>query len=258
MVTLAVAGQNKRYLLLEYIKIKRSTTSANPVIENTRKRIEAQKEKDNTVLTSSLWEVVNSNPNNSKYQFIAATMFSNFNDYLAEYKNRDSNMFFSVSKDRFDSVAVKKSDSFDIVYAAIFEILAEAGAAKQPPQYALNTDIKATSGNERYYESLETTDWLAIHQDLIKKGYERSFNFNKLIFPDVVRSSYNYCTLIFFDDEAMFDKQTDIDWEPYMRANQSAFISSGRLRTEVHSELLKLVTVLDADAGKNSKKKKPH
>ncbi len=258
MVTLSVTGQNKRYLLLEYIKIKPSTTSANPVIENTRERIETQKEKDNTVLTSSLWEVVNANPNNSKYQFIAATMFSNFNDYLAEYKNRDSNMFFSVSKDRFDSVSVRKSDSFDVVYAAIFEILAEVGVAKQPPQYALNTDIKATSGNEISYESLETTDWLAIHQDLIKKGYERSFNFNKLIFPDVVRSSYNYCTLIFFDDEAMFDKQNDIDWEPYMRANQSAFISSGRLRTEVHSELLKLVTVLDADAGKTSKKKKSH
>jgi hypothetical protein len=247
MMTLSVAGQNKRYLLLEYIKIKPSTTSANPVIENTRERIEAQKEKDNTVLTSSLWEVVNANPNNSKYQFIAATMFSNFNDYLAEYKNRDSNMFFSVSKDRFDSVTTKKSDSFEVVYATIFEILAEAGAAKLP-QFLLSTDIKATSGKEMDYESLEMTDWLPIHEDLIKKGYESAFNFNKLIFPEGVSSSYNYCTLLFFDDEAMFNKQDDIDYEPYMRANQGAFINSGRLRTEVHSELLKLVTVLENGA----------
>jgi hypothetical protein len=256
IAALSVTAQNKRYLLLEYIKVKPGITSANPVTENTRERIQQQREKDNTVLTSSLWEVVNSDPNSSKYQYIVASIFSNFNDYLAEYKNRDSNMFFSVSKDRFDSVSLKKSDSFDVVYAAIFEILAEAGVAKQPPQYVLNTDIKATSGNERSYESLEMTDWLAIHQDLIKKGYERSFNFSKLIFPDVVRSSYNYCTLLFFDDEAMFDKQNDIDWEPYMRANQSAFISSGRMRTEVHSELLKLVTVLDNDAEETSKKKK--
>jgi hypothetical protein len=258
MVTLTAPAQNNRYLLLEYMKVKPGTTTANPVIENTRKRIEAQKEKDNSVLGSSLWEVVNANPNSSKYQYIAVTVFSNFNDYMAEYKNKDSNMFFSVSKDRFDSVSVKKSDSFEVVYAAIFEILAEAGAAKQQPQYLLNTDIKTTSGNDMSYESLEMTDWLAIHQDLIKKGYERVFNFNKLIFPDAVRSSYNYCKLLFFDDEAMFDKQNDIDWEPYMRANQSAFISSGRLRTEVHSELLKFVTVLDNDSGETSKKKKSH
>jgi len=243
--------------LLEYMKVKPGV-SANPVIENTRERIQEQKEKDKSVLGSSLWEVVNSNPNNSKYQYIVASVFNNFNDYLAEYKNRDSNMFFSVSKDRFDSVFIKKSDSFDVVYAAIFEILAEVGAAKQQPQYLLNTDIKATSGNERSYESLEMTDWITIHQDLIKKGYERVFNFNKLIFPDALRSSYNYCTLLFFDDEAMFDKQNDIDWEPYMRANQSAFISSGRLRTEVHSELLKLVTILDSDAEASSNKKKSH
>jgi hypothetical protein len=254
-MALTAPAQNKRYLLLEYIKVKPGTTGANPVIENTRERIEAQKEKDKSVLGSSVWEVVNSNPNNSKYQYVVASVFNNFNDYLAEYKNRDSNMFFSVSKDRFDSVSVKKSDSFEVVYAAIFEILAEAGRAKQQPQYLLNTDIKATSGNEMSYESLEMTDWLLIHQDLIKKGYESVFNFSKLIFPDGVRSPYNYCTLLFFDDEAMFDKQNDIDWEPYMRANQSAFISSGRLRTEVHSELLKLVTALETGVEVNSKKR---
>jgi len=244
-VVLTAPAQNKRYLLLEYIKLKPGITDSSSVIENTRKRLQLQKEKDHSVLQSNLWEDVN--PGNEKYQYVVATVFKNFNDYLAEYKNRDSNMFFSVSKDRFDSVTTKKSDSFEVVYATIFEILAEAGAAKLP-QFLLSTDIKATSGKEMDYESLEMTDWLPIHEDLIKKGYESAFNFNKLIFPEGVSSSYNYCTLLFFDDEAMFNKQDDIDYEPYMRANQGAFINSGRLRTEVHSELLKLVTVLEKGA----------
>jgi len=245
MAVLTVSAQNRRYLLLEYMKTKSGDTGANPVIENTRERIEAQKKKDKSVVGCSLWEVVNPRANKNRYQYIVASIFNNFNDYLAEYKNRDSNMFFSVSKDRFDSVTIKRSDSFDVVYATIFEILAEAGAAKTQPQYLLNTDIKATSGKEMAYESLEMSDWVAIHEDLISKGYESAFNFSKLIFPEGVASSYNYCTLLFFNDEAMFDKQNDINWEPYMRANQSAFINSGTLRAEVHSDFLRLVTVLE-------------
>jgi hypothetical protein len=130
------------------------------------------------------------------------------------------------------------------VYFGIFEMLAEAGSIKQQPQFLLNKDIKATSGKEGAYESLEMTDWLDIHKDLIKKGYETAYSFNKLVFPGI-GSPYNYSTFLFFNDEAMFDKQDDIDYEPYMRANQSAFINAGKLHTDVHSELLKLVAVLE-------------
>jgi hypothetical protein len=248
MVVLTAPAQNKRYLLLEFMKVKPGTTGAYPIIENTCERIQRQKEKDGSVLGCSMWEIANPNPNKNEYQYIVATVFRNFNDYLAEYKNSDSNLFFSITKDRFDSVTIKKSDSFEVVYSLIFEILAQAGATEPLPKYLLSTDIKSTSGKEIAYESLEMTDWLSIHEDLIKKGYESAFNFNRLIFPEGIGSPYNYCTLRFFDDEAMFDKQNDIDWEPYMKANQGAFINSGTLRTEVHSELLRLVAVLENGA----------
>jgi hypothetical protein len=245
MVVLTATAQNKRYLLVEYMKLRPGITDSNSVIENTRERIQQQQEKDKSVLSSAIWEVVNYSHTNNEYQYVVTTVFNNFNDYMAEYKNRDSNMFYSVSKDRFDTVTLNKNDSFKVVYAEIFEILAQTKTSKQLPQFLLNTDIKATSGREMAYESLVMSDWLPIHEDLIKKGYENSFNFSKLVFPERVGLSYNYCTFLYFNDEEMFDKQNDIDWEPYMRANQSAFVNSGKLRTEVHSELLKLVTVLD-------------
>jgi len=249
MVVLTATAQNKRYLLIEYMKLRPGLTDSNSVIENTRERIQRQQGKDKSVLSSTIWQVVNESHSNTEYQYVVTTVFNNFNDYMAEYKNRDSNMFYSVSKDRFDTVTLNKNDSFKVVYAEIFEIIAQTKTSKQLPQYLLSTDIKATSGREMAYESLVMADWLPIHEDLIKKGYENSFNLSKLVFPERAGLSYNYCTFLYFNDEAMFDRQNDIDWEPYMRANQSAFINSGKLRTEVHSELLKLITVLDGAEG---------
>jgi hypothetical protein len=243
-VTLIAPAQNTKYLLLEYIKLEPGITDTMPIIENTRKKIQLQKQKDASVLWSSLWEVVGRNPNKNDYQYIVATVFKNFSDWLSEYKNSDSKVFYSITKGRLDSVATKKYDSFEIVYTPIFEILEEAGSINKQPQYLLNKYIKATSGKQVAYESLEMDDWFPIHKDLIKKGYETAYSLNRLIYPGV-SSPYNYNTLLFFNDEAMFDKQNDIDYTPYMQANQGAFINTSTLRTEVHSELLKLVTVLE-------------
>jgi hypothetical protein len=239
---LTVSAQN-RYLMLEYVKVKSGATGY-PFINNACERIQEQQSKDGSVLASTVWEVVNPK-SNSPYQYIVASVFNNFNDYMAEYKSADSATFFSVSKDRFDSISVKKGDSFEVVYGVMYEILAEAGSPGQMPKYLLSTNIKAAAGKGFAYESLEMSDWLPIHQDLIKKGYENAFNFSRLIFPPQLGAYYNYCTFRFFDDEEMFDKQDDIDYEPYMRQNQNAFINSNSLRREVNSELLRLVAVLE-------------
>jgi hypothetical protein len=242
---LLVSAQNNNYLLLEYIKVKPGVTDSTSVIENTKKRLQIQKQKDHSVLQSTMWESVN--PNNKEYQYVIVTVFKNFNDYLSQYKNSDSGIYYSLSKGRLDSAAAAKTDSFEIVSTPIFEMLAQAGTPKKQPEYLLNTKIKAASGKEIPYESTEMQDWLPIHQDLIKKGFESAFNFNKLIFP-LSSSDYNYNTLLFFEDETMFNKQDDIDYEPYMQSNQSAFINSGTLHKDLRSELLKFITVLDNGA----------
>jgi hypothetical protein len=247
-LVLTATAQN-RYLMLEYVRVKPGTTGY-PFIGNACDRIQEQQSKDGSVLASTVWEVVNPK-SNSPYQYIVASVFNNFNDYMAEYKSADSSTFFSISKDRFDSVSVKKGDSFEVVYGVMYEILAEAGSSRQMPTYLLSTNIKAAAGRGFAYESMELSDWLPIHEDLIKKGYENAFNFSRLIFPPQLGAYYNYCTFRFFDDEAMFDKQDDIDYEPYMRSNQNAFINSNSLRREVNSELLRLVAVLE-NGGNNS------
>ena len=245
-VAFIAPAQNTKYLLLEYIKLKPGITDTTPVIENTRKRIQLQKQKDASVLWSSLWEVVGYNPNKNDYQYIVATVFKNFSDWLSEYKNSDSKVFYSITKGRLDSASIHKSDSFDIIYTPIFEVLADAGSLKKQPQLMLIKDVKATPGKEVAYESLEMEDWLPIHQDLIKKDYETAYNFSGLSFPQE-GSDYNYSTLIFYSDDAMFDKQNDIDYDPYMRKNQSAFINAGTLNKEIFSELLKLVAFVKSE-----------
>jgi hypothetical protein len=241
MAVLTVTAQNK-YLLFEFIKMKPGITDTSSVMNYTRNRVETQEKKFKSVLWSSVWQVVNPARNKNQYDYIVATVFKNFNDWLSEYKNSDSKgIFYSMTKGRLDSASIHKSDSFDIIYTPIFEVLADAGSLKKQPQLMLVKDIKATPGKEVAYESLEMEDWLPIHQDLIKKDYEAAYNFSGLNFPQG-GSDYNYSTLIFFTDDAMFDKQNDIDYDPYMRKNQSAFINASTLNKEIFSELLKLVS----------------
>lgn len=242
------ASAQNRYLLLEYIKLKPGITDSSSIIANTRQRLQQQNERDHSVLQSSLWESLSTK--NKGYDYIVATVFKNFNDYMSQYKNRDStNVYYSLSKGRLDSASTNTNDSFAIVYTPIFEVLAQTPVKGKQPELLLMKNIKATSGKEIVYENLEMSDWLPIHQDLMKKGYEYGYNLNRLIFP-LRGSPYNYTTCLFYADEAMFDKQDDIDYEPYMRANQAAFINSGRLRTEADSDLLKFVTDLNSEEKK--------
>jgi len=247
MFARAASAQNK-YLLLEYIRLRSDITDSSSIIENIQKRLQQQNQKDHSVLQSTMWQTVN--PNNKDFQYIVTTVFKNFNDYMSEYKNRDSSdVYYSISKGRLDTVTNEASDSFEVVSTPIFEMLADAGSPNKQPEYLLITKIKAMSGREASYESSETGDWLPIHRDLIKRGYESAFGFNKLIFP-LSRSDYNYSTFLFFADEEMFNKQDDIDYQPYMQANQSAFINSGRLHKDVHAELVKFITVLNTEEQK--------
>jgi hypothetical protein len=119
----------------------------------------------------------------------------------------------------------------------------EAGDLSKGPQLLLIKYEKATPGKERSYEQLEAGDWLPIHDDLVKKDFETAYTFNRLIFPEA-GSDYDYTSFTFFTDDAMFEKQNDIDYDPYMRANQSAFINAGTLHKAVFSEMLKLVAVV--------------
>jgi hypothetical protein len=244
LATVTADAQNSKYLLLEFIKMKPGITDTASVMKYIRNRVDAQEQKFKSIVWCSVWQVANPAHNKNQYDYITTTVFRNFNDWLAEYKNRDNKgVFYSLTKGRMDSASIHKSDSFEIIYTPISEVVTETGALDKQPQLLLVKYIKATPGKERPYEQLETVDWLPIHQDLIKKKFETAYNFNRLIFPEG-SSDYNYSKFTFFTDEAMLDKQDDIDYDPYMRSNQSAFINAGTLNKEVFAELLKLVAVV--------------
>lgn len=223
--------------------MKPGITDTASVMNYVRGRIESQEKKFNSVIWSSVWQVTNPARVKNQYDFVITSLFKNFNDWLSEYKNKDSKgIFYSMTKGRLDSASIHKSDSFDIIYTPIFETLADAGSLKKQPQLLLIKYMKATPGKEVAYEGLEIDDWIPIHQDLIKKQYETAFNFSGLNFPQ--GGDFNYSTLTFFEDDAMYDKQNDVDYDPYMRSNQSAFINAGNLNKEIFSEMLKLVAFL--------------
>lgn len=245
-ITISSKAQNK-YLLLEYIKMKPGITDTSSVMHYIHNRIDEQEKKFKSILWSSLWQVANPARVKNQYDYVITTEFKNFTDWLSEYKNKDSKgVFYSITKGRLDSASIHKSDSFDIVYTPIFEVLADAGNLKKQPKLLLIKYVKATPGKEVSYEGLEIDDWVPIHQDLIKKQFESAFSFSGLYFPQE-GSDYNYITFTYFADDAMFDKQNDVDYDPYMRSNQSAFINAGNLNKEIFSEMLVQVAFLKSE-----------
>ena len=241
--TATKAEAQNEYLLMEFVKNKSSFTDTTAVMHYIRGRIDEQEKKFKSVIRSTVWQPVNAARNRHQYDYVIVTSFKNFTDWLSEYKNVDSKgVYYSLTKGRLDSTSMRKNDSFDIIYTPIYEIFAET-QLREEPQLLLMKYVKATPGKESSYETLQINDWLSIHQDLIKKNFEAAYNFSKLIFPEA-GGVFNYTNFLYYKDDAMFEKQNDIDYDPYMRANQSAFINGGNLSKEIFSEMFKLVTVV--------------
>jgi hypothetical protein len=242
---LSVSAQNSRYLLLEHVKIKTDSNNTCPLIENICGKIQIQKRLDNTLLGCSIWKVASSDYNSS-YQYIVATIFSDAGAYLEQYENSDvQKIFIQMADDSLKEVFKKASDSIEVTHVQVYEVLAETGSAGYLPKYMLCTDVKAAPGKRMAYESQEMQYWLPIHKDLIRKGFESAFNFSRLIYPNDISFPYDYSVFRFFEDESMYSKQRQIDWQNYIQKKQGAFVNAGALRIEVHSELWSLVAFLD-------------
>lgn len=234
----AASAQDTTYLLLEYTKVKAGTTMAYPDIEKLYKKIQVQRERDSSILDWTVWAVVSPRQDN-EYEYVVATLYNKFNDYLGTYFYNNE-----LSKDSVTNTYIRQQRVTDSVQPFLYQILAKTGMPPHLPKYLVKTEIRTAPGKAYDYESMELREWMPIHKDLIKKGYESAYNFGRLIAP-LDYSMSNYTTFLFFDDENMFDKQHNIDWSPYMKANQAAFINSGILRTETHSEILTLLASLN-------------
>lgn len=235
-------AQNE-YVLMEFVKMKRGITDTTSVMNYIRSRVDVQEQKFKSVIHSTVWQPVNPARNKNQYDYVIVTSFKSFTDWLSEYKNVDSKgVYYSLTKGRLDSTSMRKNDSFDIIYTPIYEMFAETDM-NATPGLMLIKYVKATPGKETAYENLQTGDWLTIHKDLIKKNFEAGYNFSKLIFPES-GGDFNYTNFLYFKDDAMFEKQNDIDYDPYIRSNQSAFINAGSLNKEIFSEMFSLVAAV--------------
>jgi hypothetical protein len=203
--------------------------------------MEVQQEKDSSIIDWSVWAVIVPRKNN-EYKYVVATLFKEFNNYLETYINHGQ--LFDTASNFKKQASSQKRQMQDSIHSFIYQVLAHTSLPGHLPKYLLKTEIRTAPGKAMAYEFTEIRDWMPIHKDLIRKGYESAYNFSKLIFPLNISSPSDYMIFRFFDDEKMFDKQNNIDWQPYMKTNQSAFINSGILRTEVGAELLTLIASL--------------
>jgi hypothetical protein len=249
-MVIGASAQRTAYLVLEYMHVKPGNDSAYMQTENLWRKIHLQRQKDSTILDWGVWAVVLPSDMNAEYQYVVATVYPTFSAYLNPYGNIDIHKIFSgISDDSLNHMFAKTGESRDLLRSSVFQIVYSEGLnGPHIPDYVLATQMKATPGKESEYESLETKDWRPIHEDLIKNGYESGFNFSRLLFPADVNYPYNYAIFRFFDNPKMFDKQDNIDFNKYSKANPNAFTNAPKLRTEVRTELLQKVVSLEKEA----------
>jgi hypothetical protein len=246
---IGASAQRTAYLVLEYMHVKPGNDSIYMQVENFWRKIHLSRQKDSTILDWGVWTVVLPSDMNSEYQYVVATVYPSFNAYLNSYANLDVHKIFpGISDDSLNHMFTKTAEARDLLRSSVFQILFSENLGGKPvPKYVLYTQMKAEPGKESDYESLETKDWRPVHKDLIKNGYESAFNFSRLLFPSDAKYPYNYAIFRFYDDAKMFDMQDKIDFNKYMKANPTAFSNAGKLRTEVHTELLNKVISLEAE-----------
>ena len=244
------SAQRTAYLVLEYMHVKPGNDSIYMQVENLWRKIHLQRQKDSTILDWGVWAVVLPSDMNGEYQYVVATVYPSFSAYLNPYANMDIHKIFpGISDDSINHMFAKTGEARDLLRSSVFQIVFSEGLGGKPvPKYVLATQMKAAPGKESDYESLEMKDWRPIHKDLIKNGFESAFNFSRLLFPADANYPYNYAIFRFYDDAKMFDKQDKIDFDKYMKANPNAFTNAGKLRTEVHTELLNKIISLEQEA----------
>lgn len=251
IMILNAPAQKNAYLVLEYMKVKPGNEDKYLSVEKDWKKIHLQRLKDSTISHWSVWQVVAPYNMNADYQYVVATIYPRFSDYLEPFKNIEvSKIFTGITEDSVGRIFTKTGEARDMLSASVYEILAETGFPDHTPKYLLATTMKATPGKEGAYESLEMKDWLPIHKDLAKRGFESGFSFGRLMFPADNKMTYNYSIFRFFDNAAMFDKQDQIKWQEYRAANIPAFDNAEKLRTEMNTQILTLVESSDPDKAK--------
>ena len=248
IITLSTLAQNKAYLVLEYMHVKAGNEEAYMKTEALWRKIHLQRLKDSTILDWGVWSVTLPYNMNAEYQYVVATVYPSIDAYINSYAKVDIHKVFpGVSDDSINNMFSKTGESRDLLRSAVFEIVFSEGLEKHVPNYVLASQMKATPGKESEYETLETKDWRTIHKDLIKNGFESGFNFSRLLFPADANGPYNYAIFRFFDKPSMLDKIDNANWNKYMQANPGAFSNAGKLRTEVHTELLTKVVSLEEE-----------
>src|SRR5581483_9863958 len=156
---LAVPAQDTTYLLLEYTKVKAGTTMAYPDLEKLYKKIQVQRERDNSIVDWNVWAVLSPRHDN-EYEYVVATLYNKFNDYLGSYFYDDQ-----LTKDSVTNTYMRQARNADSVQPFLYQILAKTGMPRHLPKYLVKTEIRTAPGKAYDYESMEMREWMPIHRD---------------------------------------------------------------------------------------------
>src|SRR5438045_6956666 len=123
-MVLQVTAQQKAYLVLEYMHVKPGNDAAYYGTENLWRKIHMQRQKDSTILDWSVWVVVAPFNMNAEYQYVVATVYRRFSDYLEPYRNLDVKKIFSdVPEDSVNRMFAKTGETRDFLRSSVFEIM---------------------------------------------------------------------------------------------------------------------------------------
>ncbi len=217
-MTITAQDDASMFMQVDYLKVRTGEENEFEVYQSRYwKPIQAQRIMSGEILSWKLYRVQFPSGENSEYNYVIMTTFSDFgtvdieHDLLSDIVERvHPDMTYSdlVSKGR-DLRTLVKSEVFRTEDHLNFQF-----GANDPPQFLSMDYMKVKPSHEAQYVKLEKEIWKEIHRHRIAEKEMDSWVLYFLQFPGGTTYPYNYATANYFKDwESVVNGWPEEYWE---------------------------------------------
>lgn len=234
-------GQEKTYLLFEFMKVDNEQEQAYWETETFWEKIHMERVKNEDILGWDLWSLKPGGENQG-FQYLTVTiynnpvkMFSGGGDFGAAL----SGAYPDWSEDEIEGRMVKTVESRDLAVRMYLEIIKSTeGDFKMTPGMVASIDFMKAKGSKSSYEKTEIETFLPLHQKQVDNGDKGRWSFIRVMSPTGTEAYASHLTVNMFTGFDQFFNPVDKGTSNSLSAEGTETIKIG-----LKSRELKMTTI---------------
>lgn len=238
-------SQEKPFMVLEYMHVKPGNDHAYMEVENFWRTIHIAQQKKGNILDWSVWEVVAPYNMDAPYQYVVATVYAHFSDYLHPFKGTTRQQVFpNASEDSLQRMFSMTDTTRDLIRQDIFKVKSDINSGKGA-KYAMAVYLKVSPEKNQAFQSFMKDHREKLAETVIKNNFASEWWYGGLMFPGGHKAAYNRIVCVLWDRDDMYDKEPP--FSQYEKEDPAAFQGYKSAQTD-HVILLHKVISLESPA----------